>query len=42
MCKQTESSLETTDGELTIQQIKQSLEAFMEFKELTPGILHRL
>jgi site-specific DNA recombinase len=42
MKQQAESSLQTTDGELAIQELKQSLEAFMDFKELTPEILHRL
>jgi site-specific DNA recombinase len=39
---QTESSLHITDDELAIQELKQSLEVFMDFKELTPEILHRL
>jgi hypothetical protein len=38
----TESSLQTTNDELAIQELKQSLEAFMDFKELTPEIIHRL
>ncbi len=42
MKQQAESSLQTTDHELAIQELKQSLEAFMDFKELTPEILHRL
>lgn len=42
MKQQAESSLRTTDDELAIQELKQSLEAFMDFKELTPEILHRL
>jgi site-specific DNA recombinase len=40
MKQQAESSLQTTDGELAIQELKQSLEAFMDFKELIPEILH--
>lgn len=42
MKQQAESSLQTTDGELAIQEWKQSLEAFMFFKELAPEIPHRL
>ncbi|WP_285517844.1 recombinase zinc beta ribbon domain-containing protein [Thermolongibacillus altinsuensis] len=42
MKKQAESSLQTTNDELAIRELKQSIEAFMDFKELTPEILHRL
>lgn len=42
MKQQAESSLQTTDDELAIQEWKQSLEAFMFFKEWTPEIPHRL
>ncbi|MFJ5622950.1 recombinase family protein [Peribacillus loiseleuriae] len=40
--QQSETSLQTTEDEIAIQELKQSLEAFMDFKELTPEILHRL
>ena len=36
------SSLETSDDQLAIKELKQQLDVFIDFQELTPDILHRL
>ncbi|MBF0709393.1 recombinase family protein [Alkalihalobacillus hwajinpoensis] len=39
---QSKISLESTDNKIAINEIKQALEEFIDLKELTPEILHRL